>query len=97
MPTQTLFEKATYTSKQLKLISNPIRLMVLCRLVEKECNVSELMVDVDVSQTLMSNHLAILRNANIVDYRREHRTLNYFIKDEKVKVLLSTLHSLYCK
>ncbi len=89
--------KAETTATQLKIIANPLRLMVLCALVEKEQNVSELMELTGAPQTLMSNHLAILRKADIVDYRRDHRTLNYFLKDQRMKKLLDTLYSVYCK
>lgn len=88
--------KAEDTASQLKLIANPCRLMVLCALVEKQHNVSELMALTDTSQTLMSNHLAVLRKAGIVDYERNHRTLNYYLKDERMKLVLKTLHDVYC-
>ncbi len=89
--------KAENTATQLKIIANPYRLMVLCALVESSRNVSELMDLTGASQTLMSNHLAVLRNAGIIDYERDHRTLNYFLKDQKMKILLETLHTVYCK
>lgn len=44
----------------------------------------------------MSNHLAVLRKADIIDYTREHRTLNYHLKDQRMQVLLQTLHDVYC-
>ncbi len=94
---QTMMSKAEMTAAQLKIIANPLRLMVLCALVEGEKSVSELMALTGASQTLMSNHLAMLRKAEIVDYERDHRTLNYFLKDQRMKQLLSTLYDVYCK
>ncbi len=82
-----MITKAENTAVQLKIIANPYRLMVLCALVEHS----------GASQTLMSNHLAVLRKAGIIDYERDHRTLNYFLKDQKMKLLLETLHTVYCK
>lgn len=93
---QELLTKAEDTATQLKMIANPCRLMVLCALVEGEKNVSELMALTGVSQTLMSNHLAILRKAGIVDYRRNHRVLNYYLKDLRMQKVLHTLHEVYC-
>lgn len=94
---QEMIEKSEATAQQLKLIAHPCRLLVLCALVEGEKNVSELTSMANVSQTLMSNHLALLRKANIVDYKRDHRTLNYYLKDERMKQVLMTLHNVYCE
>ncbi len=91
-----MISNAEETASHLKLIANPCRLMVLCALIEKERNVSELMAMTGASQTLMSNHLAVLRKADIVGYRRDHRTLNYFLKDLRMKQVLSTLYEVYC-
>lgn len=93
---QNMLQQAEDTASKLKLIANPFRLMVLCALVEGEKNVSELMELTGASQTLMSNHLAVLRKADIIDYTREHRTLNYHLKDQRMQVLLQTLHDVYC-
>lgn len=92
----TLIEQAKTTAEQLKLIANPLRLMVLCTLVESSKNVTELMAITGASQTLMSNHLAVLRKAGIIDFDRNHRTLNYYLKDERMKDVLETLHRVYC-
>lgn len=94
---QDMIDKSEATAQQLKLIAHPCRLLVLCALVEGEKNVSELTSMANVSQTLMSNHLALLRKANIVDYKRDHRTLNYYLKDERMKQVLMTLHNVYCE
>lgn len=45
------------------------------------------------SQTLMSNHLAVLRKADIIDY---HRTLNYYLKGKQMKQVINALHDIYC-
>lgn len=94
---QDMIDKAEATSKQLKLIANPCRLMVLCALVEGEKNVTELIDITGASQTLMSNHLSVLRKAGIVDFHRDHRTLNYYLKDERMHHVLNTLYNVYCK
>lgn len=91
-----MIEQATNTAEQLKLIANPLRLMILCILVESDKNVTELIELTGASQTLMSNHLAVLRKAGVVDYHREHRTLNYYLKDERMKDVLETLYKVYC-
>ncbi|MDP8034053.1 metalloregulator ArsR/SmtB family transcription factor [Pasteurella atlantica] len=91
-----MIQNAEDTASQLKIIANPYRLMVLCALTEESKNVSELMSLTNAPQTLMSNHLAVLRKAGIIDYNRDHRTLNYYLKDPRMKTLLETLHNVYC-
>lgn len=91
-----MIESAMHTAERLKLIANPLRLVVLCSLVESEKNVTQLIDITGASQTLMSNHLAVLRKANIIDYHRKHRTLNYYLKDEQMKQVLTSLHDIYC-
>lgn len=94
---EVMIERATETAAQLKLIANPSRLMVLCALVEGQRNVTELMEITGASQPLMSNHLAVLRKADIIDFQRDHRTLNYFLKDQRLKQVLATLYEVYCQ
>lgn len=91
-----LIEKATEASTLLKTISHPHRLMVCCALVENPCSVSELIDIVGISQTAMSNHLSALRQANIVDFTRDHRTLTYRLKDPKIDIILNAIHHIYC-
>lgn len=94
---QNLINQAGSTAKQLKLIANPLRLIVLCSLVEGDKNVTELINITGASQTLVSNHLALLRKADIIDYHRDHRTLNYYLKDQRMKDVLDTLYKVYCQ
>lgn len=96
MNVQDMLGKATQASRLLKLIGNPHRLAALCALTEKQYNVSELIEIVGISQTSMSNHLGLLREAGLVSFEREHRELNYFISDERVKLVLEVLHQMYC-
>lgn len=93
---EKLIEQAHATAEQLKLIANPLRLMMLCALVESNKNVTELINLTGASQTLVSNHLAVLRKAGIIDFDRNHRTLNYYLKDQRMKDVLDTLHRVYC-
>lgn len=96
MDMQNMLDKAGQASKFLKLVANPHRLAVLCALTEKRHNVSELIKIVGIAQTSMSNHLAVLREAGLVNFERDHRELNYFIIDDRVKGILQVLYQIYC-
>jgi DNA-binding transcriptional ArsR family regulator len=103
MPTQTMdlatFEaKADKVAETLKAIGNARRLMVLCKLVEHgEATVAALAQEVGLSQSALSQHLAKMREEQLVTFRRESQTLWYRIADRRVEALLGTLYDLYCK
>lgn len=80
----------------LKNLANPSRLLILCLLIEGERCVSDILAHLDISQTALSQHLARLREEGIVDYRRDHRTLYYFIKNKDIGAVIAMLYAIYC-
>jgi DNA-binding transcriptional ArsR family regulator len=81
----------------LKALASRQRLMVLCKLVEHgELRVTELAREVGLSQSALSQHLAKMREENLVAFRRDGQSLFYFVADERSEALLATLHRLYC-
>ncbi len=89
-------EHAAEAARILKALSNKKRLLLLCRLVEGECSVGELNASVDLSQSALSQHLAVLREEGLVSTRREAQTILYALADGPAQRILSTLHELYC-
>ena len=81
----------------LKILANPSRLMVLCALVKREHTAGELEDVVLLGQSALSQHLARLRNQELVSTRREGQNIYYSLKDEKARRILSTLYELYCQ
>lgn len=93
-----LKRQAKMVTQLLKAIANPNRLMILCSLMEKErLSVSELNRSLPLSQSALSQHLAILRRDGLVKTQREAQSIHYFLADEKIAVLVATLYHLYCK
>lgn len=94
----TEFEaSAAEVAQVLRALSNERRLMILCKLVEwREANVTTLGEAVGLSQSALSQHLAIMREQGLISFRREGQTLWYRIADPRIERLLSTLHDLYC-
>lgn len=84
-------------AKVLKALGNEKRLEILYNLNEKEMNVGQLEKVVNLSQSALSQHLAVLRAENIVQTRREAQTIFYSIKSERVFKILSLLDSIYNK
>lgn len=91
------FEKVPVVSQQLKLLSNPDRLKILCVLVQSELHVQHIETLTDIQQPTLSQQLTILRKAHIVATRREGKQIYYHICDEKVLSLMATLYALYCQ
>jgi len=80
----------------LKGIANHDRLLILCHLSNGELNVTELMEKTGIAQTSMSQHLSKLKKEGIVDFRREHRILHYFITNPCVTKIIEILYSEFC-
>ena len=94
---QDMKKKANAAAGFLKSLANPHRLIVLCALAQGEHSVSDLIDITGISQTSMSQHLSKLKDENLVAFRRDHRTLYYYIKDQNVLRIIGILYDIYCK
>jgi DNA-binding transcriptional ArsR family regulator len=83
-------------SQLLKTLANEKRLMVLCLLVEGERSVGGLNAELDLSQSALSQHLAILRDSGLVNTRREAQTIYYTMAKGPARKIIETLHDIYC-
>ncbi len=94
---EKLEASAEEAAKLLKSMSHPSRLMVLCQLIKGERTVSELNRAVPLSQSALSQHLANLRQADLVGTRRESQVIYYRLKSRAVLEILEVLNTIYCK
>ena len=92
-----LRQHAEQASQLLKTIGNPIRLMILCTLVQGEYSVGELNNWIELSQSTLSQHLAILRREGLVRTRREAQTIFYSLESDEVHSLMECLYKIYCR
>ncbi len=74
MKTQTYYK---LQAKIHKALANESRLMIVDKLYEKECSVSELTELLGLDQSTVSKHLAVLLQAGIVDFRKEKNIVYY--------------------
>ncbi|OQX34649.1 MAG: transcriptional regulator [Oceanospirillales bacterium LUC14_002_19_P2] len=93
---QDMRSNAQKASTLLKALANENRLMILCLLVEGEMNVAEINAQIDLSQSALSQHLAVLRRDGLVATRRESQTIYYRIASQEAGKILETLHGIYC-
>lgn len=82
-------------SNLLKAMSNEARLMILCRLLEGEKSVTDLEDLIGLSQSAISQHLAVLREHDLVHAERDGQSILYSLAGEKPKAIIETLHRLY--
>lgn len=80
----------------LKKIANPTRLMILCQIAKEEKNVSELLEVMEVSQSALSQHLALLKKYKIIKDKKCGKFVFYSLKDQKTKKILGFLTEI-CK
>ncbi len=88
---------ASKASDLLKVMANQSRLMILCHLLEGEKSVQQLQGHVGLSQSALSQQLAILRGQTLVATRREAQSVFYSLASSEAEVLIATLYDLYCR
>lgn len=91
-----LQDKAVDAANLLKSMSNESRLLILCNLAEGEKSVGELQELVELSQSALSQHLAVLRRDGLVTTRRSAQSIFYSLASEPAKAIMATLYAYFC-
>jgi DNA-binding transcriptional ArsR family regulator len=91
-----LQDKAGDAANLLKSMSNESRLLILCNLVEGEKSVGELQSQVNLSQSALSQHLAVLRRDGVVSTRRSAQSIFYTLASDPVRDIMGTLYAYFC-
>jgi ArsR family transcriptional regulator len=92
-----LERKAEGVASILKALANPRRLLLLCKLAEHDrMSVGQLVEAVGISQSALSQHLAVMRDEGLVTFDRAGQTLHYRIADQRLTALLGSLYRIYC-
>jgi ArsR family transcriptional regulator, virulence genes transcriptional regulator len=88
--------RADEAARLLGALANAKRLIVLCNLVEGEMAVGELARHAGLGQAALSQHLARLRDMQLVETRRAGQSILYRLASAEVRAVLETLHRIYC-
>ncbi len=79
----------------LRAINHSLRKRMLKLLEEKgEMKVTDIFVALRIEQSIASQHLSVLRKANIVDTRREGKFIYYSVNTERVAYLANVIKEL---
>ncbi len=87
---------AAEASRLLKALANEKRLMILCLLADGERTVGELNGLLDLSQSALSQHLAVLREDGLVSTRRDAQSVIYSLPEGPAQRIIEVLHAAYC-
>lgn len=91
-----LGHEAAEAARLLRVLSNRHRLMLVCLLVGGEKTVGELNRSLPLSQSALSQHLAVLRGQGVVSARRAGQNVHYGLASEPARRIVATLHELFC-
>ncbi len=91
-----LHDKAAHVCDLLKVMSNEWRLMILCQLSEGDRTVSELQSMLALSQSALSQHLAVLRREKVVKATKHGQSVTYSLQGEEAIRVMETLHDMFC-
>ena len=69
-------------------LSHPVRLEICQLLIAREYSLGELCEILDLKQYAVSQQLAVLRKAEIVETQRDARHVIYFLSNDKVRRIL---------
>lgn len=89
-------QHAEEAARLLRSLGNAHRLMVLCLLSSGEMSVGALNAALPLSQSALSQHLAVLREEGLVLTRREGQTIFYRVPPGPALEVLAVLHGVYC-
>jgi DNA-binding transcriptional ArsR family regulator len=94
--TKAILGKCDEVSQILKSLSHPVRLKILCQVIDGEKSVNELTEFCEISQSAMSQFLNRMRAEGIVTSRREGSFVYYAIGNPKLIKLLRSIKEIYC-
>jgi DNA-binding transcriptional ArsR family regulator len=81
----------------MRVLANPDRMLLLCELAEGEKNVGELQEAVGVVQPTLSQQLAVLRDEELVETRRDGKNIYYQVASAQALAVMQVLYEQYCQ
>jgi len=89
-------EQIETVAKYLKSMSHPVRLKILCLLLESELAVGDLLNQVDTTGANLSQHLRMLRELGVVVSDKKANIIYNRIADKRFAELIRKIHRLFC-
>ncbi|EEA01263.1 transcriptional regulator, ArsR family [Burkholderia sp. H160] len=92
----TMQAAATNACALLKVLANPDRLLLMCRLSQGELSVGDLEDELEIRQPTLSQQLGVLRENGLVATRREGRTITYSVASPQALAVMAVLYQQFC-
>lgn len=96
----TLIDKHEHietAARALKAISHPLRLKILCVIGADEACVQDIVDAVGTSQSNISQHLAILRDKEVLFTRKDANRVFYRVGDPRTLQLIAMMREVFCR
>lgn len=84
-PDETLYKLAA----TFKVLGDPTRTKIISALLQEELCVCDLASLIGISQSAISHQLRVLRNMNLVKYRKDGRIAYYSLDDDHISSILT--------
>lgn len=72
-----------------KVFGDSTRVRILCALFESEMCVCDIAEVLDMTQSAISHQLRVLKQARLVKYRREGKTVYYSLADDHIQTIFN--------
>lgn len=92
----TMQAAATNACALLKVLANPDRLLLMCRLSQDELSVGELEEQLGIRQPTLSQQLAVLRENGLVATRRDGKNIFYSVASPQALAVMTVLYQQFC-
>jgi DNA-binding transcriptional ArsR family regulator len=90
-------QSAQQACKLMKVLANPDRLMILCQLCKSELRVGQIEEMLGIPQPTLSQQLTVLRDEELVETRREGKSIYYKVISSQAMAVIATLYEQFCK
>ncbi|MFT5277073.1 MAG: DNA-binding transcriptional ArsR family regulator [Glaciecola sp.] len=94
---ESIAEKASKAEGLLKVLANANRLTILCHLIQSPATVGELVEKIGLSQSAVSQHLAKLKELEVVEFHKSGKEVTYQVCSMEVNAIMSVIYLIYCK
>ena len=95
-PMAAVAKHASEAAAFLKAVANDQRLMVLCCLLDGPLSVRGINDRVPLSQSALSQHLGVLREAGLVTTSRQSQTIFYTLVNGPAFQIMEVLYAAFC-